>query len=77
MKMKDINTPGVRKTRSLAALMDMVDRWRRLESRSMEGSVFSMSKCATAGCQTETHSSPFCLACLLEIEGTLKEIKPK
>ena len=70
--MRDINRPGVRRVRALHELLELVDRWSCLEGRSMEGAVFSMNKCETMGCPAQVHSSPFCPACLAEIETALK-----
>ena len=72
-RLRNINDPGVRRVRALHELLELVDRWRYLEARSMEGAVFSMSKCETLGCPTQCHSSPFCPACLVEIEAAVKE----
>ena len=71
-RLRDINRPGVRRVRALHELLELVDRWSCLEGRSMEGAVFSANKCETLGCPTQCHGSPFCPACLAEIEAALK-----
>jgi len=76
-KLRNINEPGVRQVRALHELLELVDRWQCLEARSMEGCVFTMSKCETLGCPTQCHSSPFCPACLTEIELALKSAEKK
>lgn len=76
-RLRNINEPGVRQVRALHELLELVDRWQCLESRSMEGRVFSMSKCETLGCPTQCHSSPFCPACLTEIEFALKDAEKR
>lgn len=72
MRKKNINEPGVRAARAHGALVAMVDRWRRLENRSVEGCVVTMTKCSTDGCDAGTHSSPFCPACLEELASMLE-----
>lgn len=72
MKKKNINEPGVRATRAHGALAGMVDCWRRLENRSVEGCVVAMSKCTTDGCGAGTRSSPFCPVCLEELASMLE-----
>lgn len=73
-RLRNIDDPGVRRVRALHELLELVDRWRYLEARSiMEGAVFSMSKCETLGCPTQCHSSLFCPACLAEIEAAVKK----
>ena len=72
-RLKSIEEPGIRRVRALHELLELVDRWHCLESRSMEGAIVTMNKCETLGCPTGVHSSPFCPACLVELKTVLQD----
>ena len=72
-RLRSIEDPGIRRVRALHELLELVDRWQCLESRSMEGAIVTMNKCETLGCPTGVHSSPFCQSCLAELKNALQD----